>query len=80
DPAGTSTVLIVGKESDGTFICTGSLIDKDIVLTAAHCLGSDGLAQVVVVFRNNISGTGPVVKVADRRRAVDFLDRAQSGE
>jgi secreted trypsin-like serine protease len=72
----TSTVLVVGKSDEGTFICTGSLIDKDIVLTAAHCLGTDGLAQVLVVFRNNIAGTGPVVKTTDRRRMADFLDRA----
>lgn len=79
DAAATSTVLVVGKTADGTFICSGSLIDKDIVLTAAHCLGEDGLAQVVVVFRYNMAGTGPVVKVSDRRRMSDFLDRAQNG-
>jgi len=85
DAALTSTVLIVGRSANpdgtmGTFICTGSLIDTDIVLTAAHCLGEDGLAQVVVVFRNSVSSTGPVVKVSDRRRYSDFLDRAQAGD
>jgi secreted trypsin-like serine protease len=75
----TSTVLVVGKSDDGTFLCTGSLIDKDIVLTAAHCLGTDGLAQVLVVFRSSIAGTGPVVKTIDRRRMSDFLDRAGAG-
>ena len=79
DAVAASTVLVVGKSADGTFICTGSIIDTDIVLTAAHCLGIDGLAEVVVVFRTSIQGEGAVVKVKDRRRIADFLDRAQSG-
>ncbi|MGZ3651790.1 MAG: S1 family peptidase [Bdellovibrionota bacterium] len=80
DAAATSTVLVVGKSDDGTFICSGTIIDKDIVLTAAHCLGTDGLAQIVVVFRTSIQGTGPISKVTDRRQYSDFLDRAQAGD
>jgi secreted trypsin-like serine protease len=76
DPVASHTVLVVGKDGDSTFVCTGSIIDKDVVLTAAHCLGTDGLARVVVVFRTSIDSQGPVVQVTDRRRMSDFLDRA----
>jgi secreted trypsin-like serine protease len=79
DAVQANTVLVVGKDGQDTFICSGSIIDKDIVLTAAHCLGTDGTAQVVVVFRTSIQGQGPVVQVTDRRRMSDFLDRAESG-
>lgn len=76
DAVQANTVLVVGKDGEDTFICSGSIIDKDIVLTAAHCLGTDGLAKVVVVFRTSIQSQGPVVQVTDRRRMPDFLDRA----
>ena len=80
DPVQSNTVLVVGKEGEDTFICSGSIIDKDIILTAAHCLGSDGLAKVVVVFRTSIQGQGPVVQASDRRRMSDFLDRTGRNE
>lgn len=34
----------------GTATCTGSLIARDIVLTAAHCLADEGLRGVAVLF------------------------------
>jgi secreted trypsin-like serine protease len=76
DAVQANTVLVVGKDGQDTFICSGSIIDKDIILTAAHCLGTDGLAKVVVVFRTSIQGQGAVIQSSDRRRMSDFLDRA----
>jgi secreted trypsin-like serine protease len=76
DPVAASTVLVYAKEDGATSICTGTIIEKDIILTAAHCLGISGLAQVVVAFRTSLQGQGPVMKVAERRRPTDFLDRA----
>lgn len=76
DPVAASTVLVYAKENGSTSICSGTIIDKDIILTAAHCVGISGLAQVVVAFRTNIQGQGPVLQVVERRRPTDFLDRA----
>lgn len=80
DPVASSAVLIVGKDGDSTFICSGSVLDKNLILTAAHCLGMDGLAKVVVAFRTKMDGQGTVAKVIDRRRPTDFLDRAGRSE
>lgn len=79
DPIATTTVLVVAQEDGGQSICSGTIIEKDIVLTAAHCIGISGLAKVVVVFRTSIQGQGPVVQVVERRRPTDFLDRARTG-
>lgn len=37
----------------GTATCTGSLIAKNIVLTAAHCLADPGITSIAVVFTND---------------------------
>jgi secreted trypsin-like serine protease len=78
DPIAQSTVLIVAEEDGSQSVCTGTIIEKDIVLTAAHCVGLSGLAQVVVVFRTSVQGEGPVIQVVERRRPTDFVDRAGS--
>jgi len=76
DPIAASTVLIVAQEGEGQSVCTGTIIEKDIILTAAHCVGISGLAEVVVVFRTSIQSPGPVIPVIERRRPTDFLSRA----
>jgi len=80
DPVARTTVLIIAKEFNSTSICTGSIIDTDLVLTAAHCVGlMTGRAEVVVAFRTQAEGSGPVIAVADRERPADFLGRARLG-
>lgn len=83
----TSTVLIVGSETavgpngqQGTqqFICTGSIIANDLVLTAAHCLGSSGNAVLQVAFRSSINGPGPIVGVIAQTRPQDYVSLANS--
>lgn len=78
DPVAASTVLVFAKENENTSICTGTIIEKDIILTAAHCVGLSGLAQVVVAFRTSLQSQGPVMQVVERRRPTDFLSRAGS--
>jgi secreted trypsin-like serine protease len=79
DPVAASTVMIVGKEADGkTFVCSGTVVDKDLILTAAHCLGSDGRATLAIVFRTTLTGQGPVGRVYARLRHGDFLKNVAS--
>jgi secreted trypsin-like serine protease len=80
DPVAASTVMIVGKEGADTFICSGTIIDRDLVLTAGHCLGTFGNARAVVVFSTRADIKGPIIAVAKRTRPSDFLDRAQASE
>lgn len=51
DPVATSTVLI----TDGNFICSGSIIAKDMVVTAAHCVNASA-ADLRVVFARTLEG------------------------
>ena len=50
DPVAASTVIIVGTESAGSFLCTGSIIAPDMIVTAGHCLGTNGDAAIKIGF------------------------------
>jgi secreted trypsin-like serine protease len=53
------TVLIMGKNENGeSYSCTGTLVDTDMVLTAAHCLGEKDTMQIA--FGENPIQDGPV--------------------
>jgi len=51
DPVASSTVLV----TDGNFICTGSIIDTDLVVTAAHCVAAPA-ETLKIVFALDING------------------------
>lgn len=73
DPIAKSTVLIVGKINRASFICTGSILTQDLVLTAGHCLGQGGWAELTVYFRTTANGEGPSAKVIRQVRIHDTL-------
>lgn len=50
DPIARSTVFITGKIQRASFTCSGVLIERDIVITAGHCLGGGGYADLIVHF------------------------------
>jgi secreted trypsin-like serine protease len=50
DPVAATTVLV----TDGNFICTGSLIDTDMVVTAAHCTAAN-VADLKIVFATDFN-------------------------
>lgn len=53
------TVLITGKYTDGRFYnCTGTLIEKDIILTAAHCIGEPD--SMKITFGNDPVRSGAI--------------------
>ncbi len=76
DPIAATTVLVIGKQDGSTFVCSGTVIATDLILTAGHCLGMNGKAQLQVIFNTSMEGGGPAIAVADRRRPANFLDRA----
>ncbi len=50
DPAAATTVLV----TDGSFVCTGSIIDVDLVVTAAHCVYGNKASKLLVVFSRSM--------------------------
>lgn len=58
DPVLTSTVAVTA----GGSICTGSLIDKDIIVTAGHCVSES--SEMNVVFTRDLEATGVTALVA----------------
>jgi secreted trypsin-like serine protease len=54
DPTTVSTVGIVGQTTQGQYICTGSLIAQDMVVTAAHCLDGTQPDSIRVIFARNM--------------------------
>lgn len=53
-PMSRHTVGLYGAKGDNAFVCTGTLIATNIILTAAHCVETD---QMIVVFSHNLMGT-----------------------
>lgn len=80
DPIAASTVLIVGQENGGEFICSGSLIAQNLVLTAAHCLGTTGKAKLAIAFRTDINGSGAVVAAKAQARPSDFVKNSEQSQ
>jgi secreted trypsin-like serine protease len=57
DPVASTTVLV----TDGNYICTGSIIDTDLVVTAAHCVAAPA-ENLRIVFVRDINGGGSIDK------------------
>lgn len=68
DPVAKSTVLLIGKIARPSFTCSGVLIQRDIILTAGHCLGAPGWAQLEAHFKTDKRKKGPVIPVIKQLR------------
>ena len=67
-PIAQSTVLIIGKILKASFTCTGVVYSKQLILTAGHCLGAPGWAELTVHFKLNKNSPGPAIKVIEQLR------------
>lgn len=65
NPLAKSVVALVSKNDEGEALCTGTILNDQTILTAAHCV-EDNPVQIFVVF-------GPKIKSVkkDHLRAVD---------
>lgn len=62
DPAHDAVVAVIVGDS---YLCSGTLIRPDVVLTAAHCLQETTPASTHVYFGEDINGTGDWFTVSD---------------
>lgn len=63
-----SVVAIISESSKGQSLCTGSIIGKELILTAAHCV--DGKpSRMEVVFKSNVKKAHD----ADRRPVKGYI-------
>ncbi len=78
DPVAKSTVLLIGKIGRGSFTCSAVLIERDILLTAGHCLGAPGWAKLEAHFKLDKKNSGPVIPVVKQLRpfVTQAFDRA----
>jgi secreted trypsin-like serine protease len=55
DPIAATTVFISGQEDEGTYFCSGSLIDQDMVVTAAHCVQGAIDGSLRIIFTRQVT-------------------------
>ncbi|MEI8028078.1 MAG: trypsin-like serine protease [Pseudomonadota bacterium] len=78
-PGFTSTVAIVYEDApatDRTAACTGTVVAKNLILTAAHCIESENKDILNVYFTKNTENGAIVlkkIKVADFRKFPKYL-------
>jgi secreted trypsin-like serine protease len=54
DPIASTTVFISGKSHLGYYLCSGSLIAQDIVVTAAHCVVDGDQDAFRIIFMRDV--------------------------
>jgi secreted trypsin-like serine protease len=73
-----TTVMITGKYQRFSFTCSGSILAKDLIITAAHCLGPYGDAKITVFFGLNKNKPGITYKVIKQKMPETYISSSQA--
>ena len=76
-PIAKSTVLLKGQIYRSSFTCTATIVADDLLMTAAHCLGGNGWADLTAYFETRADGNGTSIEIIDRRKPATALPTNQ---
>jgi secreted trypsin-like serine protease len=66
NPLAKTIVAIVSKQENGEALCTGSIIDSHVILTAAHCVEHES-REIKIIFGVDIHKTKEeFIRIADK--------------
>jgi secreted trypsin-like serine protease len=74
-PIAKTTVMVLGKYQRFSYTCSGIIISKKIILTAAHCLGPYESAALSVFFGVNKNKNGITVNVTKHIRPDNYDEK-----
>ncbi len=80
DPIASTTVAIIGRSGRSEFLCSASVLAEDLAVTAGHCLGEDGKADLTLVFDIGVEHAKTTRHVTGALRPAQYLGDASLAE
>lgn len=78
-PFSKLAIMLLGRDAHGNiYLCTGSLIRKDLILTAAHC--AVGIQEQIAIFSPNRDDSSADRLVVKKQIHLGYISKAESSD